>query len=101
VENSALDAVRHGPVERRDDAAEAAVAVLIEHLQRVDRRLGRHADDPRVVIARGNRAGDVGAVKVVVEGIGIVVDDVPAAAVVRGEIRAGAIDSDTENPDET
>ena len=79
------DVVRHavgdGPVEGRDDVADDAAAVLVEHLQadQVRRRRDARVRAVRVVAVAGDDAGDVRPVAVVVVGLRQTVDEVDEA----------------------
>ena len=63
--------IRQHPVERGDDAADGAVAVRVEHLERDQARLGGRARllATRIVAVARDDAGDVRAVAVVVVGL--------------------------------
>ena len=63
--------VRDRPLERRDDVADDAAAVRVEHLQadEVRRRRDAGVRAARVVAVAGDDAGDVRAVAVVVVGL--------------------------------
>src|SRR5262249_19779793 len=78
-----LYALAGGVVQGEDGVAGAAAAVGAEELQRRQRHLPVDADDAGAVVSRrADGAGDVGAVAVVVEGVVVVVDEVPADQVV-------------------
>ena len=89
-----------GELERVDDVREEAVAVGVEHPQRQDPRLGRHAGhaDP-VVDLRGDRAGHVGAVTVRVVRDLVLVDPVVSGGHAAGEVRMCGQDAGVDGGD--
>src|SRR5262249_36774021 len=78
-----LDAHVDGVVQGGDGVAEVPAAVGAHELQGGQRDAPVDAGDANTVVAGGpDDAGDVGAVVVVVEGVVVVVDEVPADEVV-------------------
>ena len=75
-----LGAVVGGPADAAGDPRGVALAGAVEHLDRhqLD-AVGQPGEADRVAGALGDRAGDVGAVAVVVVRVRVVVDEVPAA----------------------
>ena len=58
--------VRGDPIDAADDLCVRAAALGVDHLDRIDLRAGRDADDARPVVPRGDRPRDMRAVTVVV-----------------------------------
>src|SRR5687768_16393051 len=54
------------PIQTADDLRPGAAAVAAKHLDRPEAGTRRHADDAGVVVFRPDRAGDMGAMAVVV-----------------------------------
>ncbi len=96
-----FDAVSHRELDSRDDPVRRAEARAIEHLHREQIDLGGDADGPDAIPLRRDDAGHLRAVAVeaVVEGIGVVEHEVPAADVISIEIFVVVIDPGIENRD--
>ena len=73
--------------------------LLVEHLDGIERRLRRDADDVRAFDRGGDRPGTVRAVALIVHGRGDARDEARAADVVRLEVRVVEVDAGVDDRD--
>src|SRR5215831_12302749 len=94
-----MHAVLDAPVDAGDDLGERATAGLVEHLDGIERRLRRYANNVRAIDRCGDRTGTMRAVTIIVHGRGGSRYEAYATYIVRLEVRVVEVDAGVDDSD--